>query len=76
MITDKALEMRARRAAKRVGLFAQKGRSKAWHAKDQGGFRLVDARTNVIVAGENFDMTEQDVIEYCVTNMTYAAQAA
>jgi hypothetical protein len=32
---------------------------------DHGFFMLVDPQTNMIVAGERFDMTETEVIEYC-----------
>jgi hypothetical protein len=61
-----AADSRSRRAAKRVGLVAKKSR---WHAGNpsynQGGFRLIDPDSDSVVEGETYDLSAQDVIEYC-----------
>jgi hypothetical protein len=63
---DPAAESRARRAAKRVGLQARKSR---WRANNplynQSGFQIIDPMRNWIVAGEKFNMSAEQVIEYC-----------
>lgn len=63
---QQALEARARRAAKRVGLVAIKSRF-ALSIDNRGEFRLLDPYNNRIVAGEKFDLTAEEVIEYCKT---------
>lgn len=62
---EKALEQRARRAAKRAGLVAMKSRKGLLTIDNYGGFMLVHAHMNIIVAGQRFDMSAQEVIEYC-----------
>jgi hypothetical protein len=59
-----ALEQRARRAARRVGLMAKKSR---WRITidNHGGFMLVEPRGNYPVGGFRFDMTADDVVTYC-----------
>lgn len=63
--SDKALDARARRAAKRVGLYAKKSRARVGTADNFGGFMLVDGFTNTGVIGERFDLSAEDVIAYC-----------
>jgi hypothetical protein len=59
-------EDQARRAAKRVGLQALKGgRWRAPTVDNQGGFMIVDPMRNWIVAGEKFNCTADDVVEFC-----------
>jgi len=60
---SRSLDSKARRAAARAGLMAQKSRLRCGPSNDLGGYRLVDR--NRIVAGERFDLTAGDVIEYC-----------
>jgi hypothetical protein len=60
-----AMEQRARRAAKRVGLTAKKSRWRANSIDNYGGFCLVEARTNAVMAGARYDMTAEEVIEFC-----------
>jgi hypothetical protein len=68
-IADKAaeswhLERKARQAARKVGLAAHKCCSK--HIGNLGWFQVVDPkRGNMVVAGERYDMTPQDVINFC-----------
>lgn len=61
---EKALEQRARRAAKRIGLVAKKSRKGIGSVDNYGGFMLVDS-DNWIVAGQRCDLSAEDVIEYC-----------
>jgi hypothetical protein len=63
------LEGKARRAAKKVGLVAHKCRSQ--HIGNLGWFQVVDPkRGNMVVAGERYDMTPQDVIKFCCRKRT------
>jgi hypothetical protein len=59
------MENRARRAAKRAGLVAKKaGRWRANSIDNRGGFQILNAQ-NLVVAGEKFDLTPEQVIEFC-----------
>lgn len=55
----------ARRAAKRVGLQAVKSGRRAHGVNNQGGFMIRDPMRNVIVAGEKFNYTADDVVAFC-----------
>lgn len=61
----KALEQRARRKAKRVGLVAIKSRKGVGTVDNLSGFRILDAILGTIEAGERFDLTAEEVIAYC-----------
>lgn len=61
----KALEQRARRKAKSVGLVAIKSRKEAGSVDNLGGFRILDAILGTIEAGERFDLTAEEVIAFC-----------
>jgi len=63
---EQAIEARARRAAKRVGLMARKSRCQL-SIDNRGEFQLIDPFANRIIAGEKFDLTAEEVIEYCKT---------
>jgi hypothetical protein len=56
MTTDHAIDHRARRAAKSVGLIAR---------KKHGGFQLIEPLSNAVVAGERFDLSAEEVLEVC-----------
>jgi len=58
------LENKARRAAKKVGLLAKKSRRQI-SMDNHGGFTLIDPYRNWIVAGERYDLSPDDVIEFC-----------
>ena len=58
-------EQRARRAAKRVGLVAKKSRWRSGTVDNFGEFRLIEPFHNIVVGGVRFDMTADDVIEFC-----------
>ncbi len=64
-----AIEQRARRRAKRVGLRAKKSRRRLG-IDNHRGLRLIDPSTNVIEVGEKFDMSPEQVIEYCKPTLT------
>jgi hypothetical protein len=55
---DQALEARARRAAKRIGLRAIKSPS-------TGRFMLVDVDYDAVVDGRDFTLSARDVIDRC-----------
>jgi hypothetical protein len=61
---EKARDAKARRAAKQVGLIARRSRRRFGSIDNQGGFMLVDER-NFCVAGQQFDMSSDEVIDYC-----------
>ena len=62
---EKALEQRARRKAKSVGLVAIKSRQGVGSVDNCGGFRIVDAILYTIAAGERFDLSAEEVIIFC-----------
>jgi hypothetical protein len=59
-----ALDARARRAATKAGYRAEKSRWRANSIDNHGGFMLTDER-NCVVGGERFNMSAEDVIEFC-----------
>jgi hypothetical protein len=61
------LEARARRAARAVGLIACKSRQRAHvpNLDNFGEFMLVDAEGNYVVAGGRYDMSAEQVLDYC-----------
>lgn len=64
MISEAAMEARARRAARSIGHIATKSRWRAGSCDNYGGFMIVD-ENNIIAAGQRFDMTAEEVIEWC-----------
>ena len=60
-----ALEARARRAARRVGLYATKTRWRVGSIDNFGKFQLINPHTNMIVAGQRFDLGPQAIIDFC-----------
>lgn len=62
---SRRLDDRARRAAKRIGLLACKSRWRAGTSDNIGGFQLLDPNRNWVLAGERFNLTAGQVIEYC-----------
>jgi hypothetical protein len=67
MMSDsgRAVEARARRAAKKVGLVARKSRKRAGSADNFGESMLVHPDSDRAAAGFRYDMTAQQVIGYC-----------
>ena len=64
-VSKSALDKRAQRAAKRVGLMAVRSRWRRDSIDNLGGFQIVDPFINGIVAGVRFDTSAEDVIAYC-----------
>jgi hypothetical protein len=64
-LSERALDSAARRAAQRVGLIARKSRWRVGTIDNHGEFMLVEPMHNICVAGPRWDMTAQEVIEYC-----------
>ena len=64
-VTNAAFEARARRAARRVGLYAMKTRCCRGTADNYGQFLIMEPNRNRVVAGERFNMSAQQVIDYC-----------
>jgi len=63
--SQQAAEAKARRMARRAGLVAKKSR---WHrgtVDNLGGFMLIEPDLNYVIAGERFNLSPQDVIDYC-----------
>ena len=60
-----ALDAKARRAAKRVGLLAKTSRWRAGTIDNLGKFMLVDPHRNRIVSGERFDLEPEAVTAFC-----------
>ncbi|MHB0875156.1 MAG: hypothetical protein ACYC5O_03820 [Anaerolineae bacterium] len=54
-------EARARRAAKRQGLQLRKSRSRSPHMHDLLGYRLDDPNRNTVVAGEDYELSLENV---------------
>jgi hypothetical protein len=69
---EAALDQRARRAAKRVGLKAVRSRSRRGSIDNQGGFQLIEPITNGIVAGVRLDLSAEQVIAFCADRETGA----
>ena len=64
-MSEAAMDHRARRAAKRVGLIARKSRWRADSIDNHGGFTLIEPDGNYSVAGHRFDLSPEAVIDYC-----------
>ncbi len=62
---NQSLEQKARRAAKRAGFVAKKSRWRAHSVDNLGGFQIVQPYFNSVQAGVRFDMTAEEVIDYC-----------
>lgn len=61
---DRATESEARRAARRIGLVANKARGRRGDY-NRGGFALIDPVVGRIIVGKRFDLTTENVIEHC-----------
>jgi hypothetical protein len=61
---EERLEIKARRAAMRIGLFARKSRWRKYSIDNYGKFMLVDPYIGGSVAGHRFDMSAEEVIAY------------
>jgi hypothetical protein len=64
-MTAAALDAKARRVARKVGLVAYKSRWRVGTIDNYGEYMLVDPHTNIPAAGFRWSMSAQEVIEYC-----------
>ncbi|UVM17543.1 hypothetical protein LOY42_04320 [Pseudomonas sp. B21-023] len=62
-----ALEARVRMVAEREGYRAIKSTKRTLSVDNGGGFMLVEATTNRVEAGERFDMSAEQVLEFFKT---------
>ena len=74
-ISEHALDARARRAARRVGLVARKSRWRADTIDNVGGYMLIDPYTNIPLDGFKFDLSAEYVIEFCESRRADAEAA-
>jgi hypothetical protein len=63
-MSEKSLDARARRAARRAGLDARKSR-RSMSIDNWGGYMLVDPFINVCVGGSLFNLSAEQIIEHC-----------
>jgi hypothetical protein len=64
-MSDKIADQRARRAASRIGLQARRSRWRHGSIDNHGGFMIIDPARNWVVAGSRYELSADDVIEYC-----------
>lgn len=64
-LSENALDHRARRAARRAGLIARKSRWRRDLIDNYGEYMIIDPNTNFAVQGFRFDMSAEEVIEWC-----------
>ena len=62
---EKAREDRVRSQAKRQGFIVRKDRVRIWNINHHGGFMIVNDR-NIIEAGQNFDLTIDEVENFLI----------
>ena len=63
--SEPAMDSRARRAARRVGLLARKSRWVKGTVDNRGGFILLEPIRNIVRGGQRFDLSAEDIIEAC-----------
>ena len=56
MDKDKVRENYHRRQARRLGLTLQKSRARKWRIDNELQYRIIDTKTNHILAGEKYDV--------------------
>ena len=61
---DSAAVARARRVATSMGWRVEKSRERYQHHNNQGALQILDRR-NVVINGVNYEMTPEDVINFC-----------
>lgn len=64
LMTDKAREERARAKLQRLGYRLLKSRVRSPHLNNQGGYQIVEASINGVVAGSDYDLSLGDVEEW------------
>ena len=61
MTSDKVREIKLRRWATRLGLVLHKSRNRRWSVDNYLGYRVVDANTRSVVAGQRYELNLDDV---------------
>jgi hypothetical protein len=64
-ISESAMDAFARGAANTVGLLAIKSQWRANTIDNHGGFMVIEPNRNFIVGGSRFELSAQDVIDFC-----------
>jgi hypothetical protein len=64
LTSQRSLESKAHRIARRFGLVARKSR-RGISIDNLGDFSLIDPGHNCIVAGSRYDLTAEEIISYC-----------
>ena len=72
-MSEKSLDARARRAARRIGLVARKSRWRLDTIDNRGGYMLIEPIPNIPVDGFKFDLSAEYVIEFCEADRDNAA---
>lgn len=60
----KSRENRVRRQLAKQGYRLHKSRSRGVYLNDLGGYTIVDADCNFVIAGANFDLSLEDVEQF------------
>lgn len=60
MVTYKTYENYHRRQAKRLNLLLEKSYARKWYVNNQQGWRIIDPNTNIILAGEKYELTIEE----------------
>ncbi len=63
-MSPKAIEQRNRRVLQKNGYILHKSRARNWSIDNQLGYMIVDGNTNLIIYGNRFDLTLDDVTEF------------
>ena len=58
------IERKARRIAKKHDCYITKSRERSQHMNNKGGFQIVGYYNNTVIAGRDYDMTLEQVIEF------------
>jgi hypothetical protein len=66
-IEQNKLESRARRMAARAGLRLEKSRARTWSWNNQRGYKLMRVDINGLWAGERYELTLEQAIEFIET---------
>jgi hypothetical protein len=61
---DAAREARARRLARRQGYVLRKDRARSFSVDHMGGYMVIDAAINGIVAGQRYDLSLGEVEDF------------
>jgi hypothetical protein len=62
--TNRALDSKVRRAAKKFGLRAEKSCARNHHGNNQGGWQLIDPYRKEVVEGVDYEFTPERVIGF------------